>query len=64
MPNAEKVEVVMSHPAYGHDTGERVSINADDARRLVNAGYAKYATKRDASRAGGEPEQSATAHPS
>lgn len=57
----ETVDVIMSHPAHGADTGERVAIDRAEARRLVEAGYARYATKRDASQAGGTPEQSATA---
>lgn len=42
---AQKVEVILAHPYEKGQPGDRVSLDGDTARRLVRAGYARYATK-------------------
>lgn len=44
MPD-DKVEVILAHGYKGKNPGDRVGYDADTARMLVRAGYARYATK-------------------
>lgn len=58
---ADKVTVKFT--AYGYrDFGpdDTADLEADDARTLVRAGVAVYATVPDAKAAGGDPQQAAT----
>lgn len=55
-----EVEIVFSHPHDGHEVGDRVAIDADEARTLVTAGVAVYATKRDAKAVGAEDAPTAS----
>ncbi len=41
--------------------GERVEVPLSVAKRYVDGGVARYATKPDARKAGGDPEQASTA---
>jgi len=55
------VDVVLSHPwtdpgGTDHAIGDRLDLDLEWSRKLVNAGAAKYATKNDAKAAGGNPD--------
>ena len=59
MPNAaakdtgkDKVAVKLSHPYDGHTVGDRIELAPLNAKRLVQAGYATFASKADADAAG------------
>jgi hypothetical protein len=55
-----ETDVVLSYPWQDHDIGDRITIDTHTAKRLVRAGVALYATKKDATGAGDNPEKSAT----
>jgi hypothetical protein len=55
------VDITISFPWQGHEVGERVTVSAIQAKRLVRAGVGRYATKKDAKAAGDEPAQATTA---
>lgn len=54
MPETEKVAVTLSHPWKEHKVGARLALDPGEARRLVNSGHARYATKTAAVAAEGE----------
>jgi hypothetical protein len=59
MPS-NKVDIVLSNPwrdpnGKVHDVGERLSVEASVAERLVAGGAAAPATKTDAATTGGKP---------
>lgn len=58
---ADTVNVQFSHPWQNHNVGDRVSLDANTARRLVQAGYAVPATKAEAENIGVDPATAATA---
>lgn len=51
---SDTVEIVYAHHHRDHVPGERDVVPAGDARRLVHAGVAAYATKEDAVQVEGE----------
>jgi hypothetical protein len=53
----ETVDVVYAHYLHAHSPGDRESLPVDDARRLVDSGYAVYANKTAAKTAGGDESQ-------
>jgi hypothetical protein len=57
------VDVTITFPWQGHEVGERVTVEPAVAKRLVRAGAARYATKKDAIAAGGDPDEAATTRP-
>jgi hypothetical protein len=54
-------EIILSYPYQGDDVGTRLSVDTSTAKRLVRAGVALYATKKDAEGAGDSTEKTATA---
>lgn len=54
------VEITISYPWNGHEVGDRVKVDAAEAKRLVRAGVGLYATVKDANAAGGDTDQTAT----
>lgn len=50
----DTVEIVFAHHHGRHVPGDRVPVDAGEARRLVAGGRAAYATKPDALEAEGE----------
>lgn len=42
MTDTPTVDVVLAHPWGGHNVNDRLSLDPDDARRLVQAGAARY----------------------
>lgn len=60
---SDKVDVVYSHHSGDHKPGDKVSLDAAEAKTLVNAGYAQYATIPDAKQAGGDRSEAKTATP-
>ena len=54
MPESEKVAVTLSHPWKEHKVGAKLDLDAATARRVVNAGLARYTTKTAAVEAEGE----------
>lgn len=59
----QKVEIVLSHPLpEGRgEVGDRLEVDPLEAKQLVRAGGATYATKRDAKQAGDEDAPTARA---
>lgn len=55
------VEIIYAHHHGPRVPGEKVKVSEAEARRLVNAGRANYATKKDAAAAGGEGAEAKTA---
>lgn len=51
---AEKIPVTLSHPYKSHKVRDRVELDAGEARQVVNAGIARYATKDAATTAEGK----------
>lgn len=45
---SDTVDVTLAHPWDDHKVGERVSVDAALAKRLVKAGQGSYSTKKDA----------------
>lgn len=48
MAKTDTVDVTLAHPWEDHRVGDRVSVAADEAKRLVKAGIGSYSTKKDA----------------
>lgn len=61
MADTDKVEIVFAHHHGTHVPGERATVDADEARRLVRGGRANYATKTDAVSVEGEAGADKTA---
>lgn len=59
----KKVDVVFSHHSGKRKPGDKASLDAAEAKALVNAGYAQYATIPDAKEARGDPAAARTATP-
>ncbi len=53
----ETVDVIYAHYLHDNKPDGRESLPVDDARRLVDAGYAVYANKTAAKTAGGDESQ-------
>lgn len=51
---SETVDITYTAANYGKSPGERESVSPDEAKKLVGAGVAKFATKTDAKAAGAE----------
>lgn len=60
---SDKVDVVFSHHSGDRKPGDKASLDAAEAKALVNAGYAKYATIPDAKQAGGDRSEARTSTP-
>lgn len=61
----DKVEVIASHPVRGadgkmHEVEDRWQEDRVHAKSIVSSGHARYATKDDAKKAGGDPAESVT----
>jgi hypothetical protein len=56
----DDVNITLGYPWQGHEVGDRVSVDAPTAKRLVRAGVAAYSTAKDATAAGGDPAEAAT----
>jgi hypothetical protein len=54
------MEVQYSHDYEGHKAGERVTVDRDEAKRLIKAGYAVPATVPAAKELRVDPETAAT----
>lgn len=63
MADETRVDIVFAHHYGAHKPGDRITVPEADARALVRAGQANYATKADAKAAEGDAgvEKTATA---
>lgn len=57
---ADSVSIILSHPHAGNEVGDRVEVAPDEAKRLVRAGVATYATASDATSVEGEAGKART----
>lgn len=53
------VDIIYTAANYGKNPGDRESVKADDAKKLVQAGVAKFANK-SAAKAAGAPDADAS----
>jgi hypothetical protein len=57
---SDEVEITLSYPWDGHEVGDRVMVDATQAKALVRGGVALYATVKDATAAGADADQAAS----
>lgn len=57
---ASKVKVKFSHPHGKYKVDDTASLDADEARRVIDGGVAVPATVADAKQSGADPESAAS----